>query len=66
MEELELAIRFLKRRAVLAEKIDNKVMRQWGPVLSLSEVEAVLEMVNKNEFIKFYNRIKEQGHRDCI
>ena len=65
MEQLELAIQYLKRRAVSTEKVNNKLMKQLIAVLPISEVEAVLEMVKNGEFLNFYNKMKEQGHKDC-
>lgn len=66
MEQLELAIQYLKRRAVSTEKVNNKLMKQFIAVLPISEVEAVLEMVKSGEFINFYNKMKGQGHKDCF
>lgn len=47
---LELAIQYLNRRAVL----------------SIRDVEAVLEMIKSGEFLNFYNKMKEEGHPDFI
>jgi hypothetical protein len=66
MKEIELAVQYLKRRAVSAEKVNNKLMKQFIAVLPVSEVEAVLGMVKSGEFLRFYNDMKEKGHPDCF
>lgn len=65
MEELELAIQYLKRRSVSTEKVNNKLMKQFIAVLPVSEVESVLEMVKCGEFFSFYKKMKKMGDKDC-
>lgn len=60
--ELELAIRYFKKRTVSTLEVNNKFMRQLVSVISAREVEAVLEMVKNGEFSTYYNKMKEQGH----
>lgn len=60
MEQLELAIQYLKNRAVSTEEVDNELMKQFIKVLPVSEVEAVLEMVKQGTFSDFYYKIKEE------
>lgn len=62
MEQLELAIKYLKKRAVSTERVNNKLMKQFISVIPASEVESVLEMVKSGEFLNFYNDMKEKGH----
>ena len=66
MEQLDLAIQYLKNRAVSTRKVKNKLIKQYIKVLPLGEVESVLDMVKTGEFINFYNRMKELGLKECI
>jgi SOS response regulatory protein OraA/RecX len=66
MEELELAIKYLQKRAVSTKNVNDDLMKRFITVLPLSEVEAVLEMVQKKEFLTFYNEMKEMGHPHCV
>lgn len=66
MEQFELAIQFLRRRAVSTQKVNKKLMRQFIAVLPISEVDAVLEMVKSGEFQDFYNKQKRQRHPDFL
>lgn len=66
METLELAINFLKKRAIETKHLETKMARQQLiSVLPASEVEAVLSMVLSGEFIEFYNKQKEAGNPAC-
>lgn len=58
MEQLELAIQYLKQRAVSTENVNNKLMKQFVAVVPISEVEAVLDMVKSGEFLMFYNKLE--------
>jgi SOS response regulatory protein OraA/RecX len=66
MEELELAIKYLQKRAVSTKNVNDDLMKRFITVLPLSEVEAVLKMVQKKEFLTFYNEMKKKGHPDCV
>ncbi len=66
MEQLELAIQFLKRRAVSAKELNNDLLKSFNAVVPVSEVEAILQMVKAGEFQNFYTKQKEQGHPDFI
>lgn len=67
MEQLELAKAFLKRRAMSTEKVKNdKLILMQTNVVCASEVEFVLDMVMKGEFLKYYNKFKELGHPDFL
>ena len=66
MKELELAIQYLKNRAVSTEEVDNELMKQFIKVLPVSEVEAVLEMVKQGTFSDFYYKMKEEGHHHFV
>lgn len=66
MEQLQLAIRYLDKRAISTTHINNKLMKQFVKVLRASEVDAVLKMVVKGEFKDFYNEMAEKHHPDFI
>lgn len=66
LDQLELAIQFLKRRAISTEKVNITLIKQLIAVLSISEVEAVLGMVQSGDFLNFYNKMKEQGCEACM
>jgi hypothetical protein len=66
MEELELAIEYLKRRSVETKNVNNVLIRNFGKVVSASEVEAVLNMVQHGEFTRWYETMKKEGHPDFI
>ena len=62
--KLDLAIQFLKKRAVSPEKVKGMRMNQYQEVLPISELVSVLEMVKSGDFLNFYNKMKQQGHPD--
>ena len=64
MEQLDLAVQFLKKRAVKTKKGNITLIKQFNEVLPLFEVEAVLEMVKKGEFLNFSNEMKKIRHPD--
>ncbi len=66
METLQLAIEFLKKRAMDTKHLETKMARQQLiSVIPTSEVEAVLSMVVSGEFEEFYNKQKEAGNPMC-
>ena len=64
MGEIELAIKYLTKRAVSTNPLNKRRMKEYGKVVPLSEVNAVLEMVKDNEFTDLYNLMSKQGHPD--
>jgi len=59
--ELEMAINFLKSRAISTEKIKNPTMNRLVSVIAISEVETVLEMVQQGNFSQYLNELHEKG-----
>jgi len=59
--ELEMAINFLKSRAISTEKIKNPTMNRLISVIAISEVEIVLEMVQQGKFSSYLNELQEKG-----
>lgn len=64
MEELKLAIKYLNKRAVSTVPLNKRRMKEYGKVVPLSEVNAILEMVKDSEFTDLYNLMSKQGHPD--
>ena len=58
MSELQLAIEYLKARAVSTKGV--KLFNHWIAVLPVSEVNSFLEMVEKNEFKAWYDKSKSE------
>lgn len=58
MSELELAIKFLKKRSISTAKI--KKLQRFVEVNSTSEVVSVLEMVKNGEFRAWYDKMKNE------
>ena len=56
MEELQLAIDYLKSRAIPSDKVNKQLLMQFCDVLPLSEVMAVLAMVQSGEFKDFIKK----------
>ena len=54
MEELKLAVKYLNKRAVNTAPLNKRRMKEYGKVVPLSEVNAVLEMVQNSEFKDFH------------
>ena len=48
MEELKLAVKYLNKRAVSTTPLNKRRMKEYGKVVPLSEVNAVLEMVQNS------------------
>lgn len=61
MSELDLAIEYLKKRAISTEK--NKELKHLTAVNPTFEVQAVLDMVKKGTFVSWYNQMKEEHGR---
>ena len=64
MEELKLAVKYLNKRAVSTNPLNKRRMKEYGKVVPLSEVNAVLEMVQNSEFKDFHKYMAEHGHPD--
>jgi len=64
MKQIELAIKYLNQRAVNASTLNSTRTKQLVKVLPASEVEAVLLMVQEDQFRDFYNAMAEKGHPD--
>jgi NAD-dependent DNA ligase len=60
MNQIELAIKYLKKRAIPAEKVNKQLLYQFHEIISIIEVTSILEMLNTGEFEKWYNEIKKQ------
>jgi hypothetical protein len=60
MSELELAIEYLKKRAISTEKV--KKLQHLIAVNPTHEVEAVLEMVKNGEFKTWYDKMKTENN----
>lgn len=65
--ELKLAIEYLKRRSLSTEKVKSpRVIKIQVRVCPQAEVEAVLQMVLKEEFINFLKDPINSEYHDLI
>ncbi len=66
MEELQLAIDFLKRRALSTENLKDDNLKCYVAILSINEVVGTLERVKDGTFLNWYNEMKKHGHPTFI
>jgi hypothetical protein len=63
-DAVEWAIYYLKVRAMDTRELTRnkrKILKQSIAVLSIQEVESILEMLREGSFMKFYNDTKEKA-----